>query len=327
MKKSFFFVFLLLLMVFASCSGKKQEPAQKIEKWTGEYPYKITTTVGMVTDIVRQIVGDKAVVTGIIGEGIDPHLYKPTRNDVAALMNGDILFYAGLLLEGKLSDALLKVKKTKPVLAVTEQVPAEYLLQPAEFKGHYDPHLWMDISGWMHAVEAALAGLEKFDPDNTEFYRKNAYGYISLLEELHGYAQIAIASIPENKRIMVTAHDAFNYFGRAYNIEVIGIQGISTESEAGIEDLNNLVDLLVEKKIGAIFAETSVADKNIQALIEGAASRGHTMIIGGKLFSDAMGGPGTYEGTYIGMLDHNVTTITRALGGKAPEKGFSGKLK
>ncbi len=292
------------------------------------HPYKITTTVGMVSDIVRQVAGDKAVVTGIIGEGVDPHLYKPTRNDVVALQSADVVFYSGLMLEGKMADTLIKVARSgKPVYAVTELIDESYLLEPKEFQGHYDPHLWMDASAWSRCVEAVARSLGEYDPPNAAFYRENATHYREKLAALHAYARAAIATIPEKSRVLITAHDAFNYFGRAYHIQVRGIQGISTESEAGLQDINRLVDYIVEHDVRAVFVESSVADKNVRALVDGARAKGREVKIGGTLFSDAMGAAGTYEGTYLGMIDHNVTLIARALGGQAPEKGMEGKLK
>ena len=291
------------------------------------YPYRITATTGMVADLVRQVAGDRGEVTAIIGEGVDPHLYVPTRSDVAALMEADIVFYSGLLLEGKMTDALVRVARGgRPVHAVTELVDEALLLQPEEFAGHFDPHLWMDAAGWMQAVTAVTAALTAFDPAGESGYRARAAAYGATLTELHAYARRVLGSIPEPQRILVTAHDAFNYFGRAYGLEVEGIQGMSTESEAGLDRINRLVDLLVTRRIGAVFVETTIADRNVRALIEGAAARGHTVVVGGELFSDAMGQPGTYEGTYVGMLDHNATTVARALGGSAPERGFQGRL-
>jgi manganese/zinc/iron transport system substrate-binding protein len=292
-----------------------------------EYPYRITATIGMVADIVRQVAGDRGEVTAIIGEGVDPHLYVPTRSDVAALMEADIVFYSGLLLEGKMTDTLIKVARGgRPVHAVTELVDESALLAPEKFGGHFDPHLWMDVSGWMQAVDAVTGALAEFDPAGRDGYRQRAAGYRTTLAELHDYGVNAIGSIPERQRILVTAHDAFNYFGRAYGLEVEGIQGMSTESEAGLDRINRLVDLLVTRQVGAVFVETTIADRNVRALIEGAAARGHAVEVGGELFSDAMGPPGTYEGTYAGMLDHNITTVARALGGEAPELGFQGLL-
>lgn len=291
------------------------------------YPYKVTTTVGMVSDIVGQVAGDRAKVTGIIGEGVDPHLYKPTRNDVAALLGADIVFYSGLMLEGKMADTLIKVARNgKPVYAVTELVDEKFLLEPPEFQGHFDPHLWMDAKAWGKAVEAVAKALGEFDPRNADLYRKNAAAYLAELDKLDAYARKSIASIPEKSRVLITAHDAFNYFGRAYAIQVKGIQGISTESEAGLQDIIKLVDFIVAHDVKAVFVESSVADKNVRALVDGAKARGKEIRIGGTLFSDAMGAPGTYEGTYIGMIDHNVTLITRALGGDAPARGLNGKL-
>jgi len=290
------------------------------------YPFRITATTGMVADIVRQVAGERGTVAAIIGEGVDPHLYVPTRSDVAALMEADIVFYSGLLLEGKMTDTLIKVAGSRPVHAVTELVDESLLLQPEEFAGHFDPHLWMDVSGWTHAVTAVTEALAAFDPDEADGYRGRAAAYAETLGELHDYALRTLGSIPEQQRMLVTAHDAFNYFGRAYGLEVAGIQGISTESEAGLDRINRLVDLLVTRRIAAVFVETTIADRNVRALIEGADARGHTVGVGGELFSDAMGQPGTYEGTYVGMLDHNITTVARALGGDAPELGFQGRL-
>lgn len=289
-------------------------------------PYRITATTGMVADLVGQVAGDRASVDAIIGEGVDPHLYVPTRSDVAALLEADVVFYSGLLLEGKMTDTLIKVAGSRPVHAVTELVDESLLLQPAEFAGHFDPHLWMDVSGWMQAVRAVTEALTAFDPAGADGYRRRAAAYTATLEALHQYALRALGSIPAPQRMLVTAHDAFNYFGRAYGLEVAGIQGISTESEAGLDRINRLVDLLVTRRVGAVFAESTIADRNVRALIEGAAARGHRVVVGGELFSDAMGQPGTYRGTYVGMLDHNVTTVARALGGDVPDRGFQGLL-
>ncbi len=312
----------LVLMGIAAIWGPNRAHADTFNK---KYPMKVGATVGMVADIVREVAQEKAMVTNIIGSGIDPHVYNPTRSDVAVLLKSDIIFYVGLLLEGQMSDILVKVSRKRPVYAVTELLAPEYLIHDEE-TNHSDPHVWMDVQGWMKAVEVVAVALAEFDPSNKDFYRKNATAFSSKLKQLDDYAKNAIASIPKEQRVLVTAHDAFRYMSRAYGIEVVGIQGISTESEAGIKDINRIVDLLVRQKIPAVFVESSVSDKNVKALIEGAASRGHTVTIGGELFSDAMGPPGTYEGTYIGMIDHNATVIAAALGGKVPGKGMQAKL-
>lgn len=289
--------------------------------------YKAVATVGMITDIVRNVAGDRAEVEGLIGEGVDPHLYKPTRNDVVKLSQADIVFYNGLMLEGKMTDVLVRVARGgKPVHAVTDSIldRGDYVMNTeAE---HYDPHVWMDVSGWIEAVGVVAEALAAFDAPNADYYKANAEAYTAELHKLDDYARSSIASIPENARVLVTAHDAFNYMGRAYGLDVRGIQGLSTESEAGVQDIERLVQFLVDRKIPAVFVESSVAEKNVRALAEGTRAKGHHVRIGGTLFSDAMGPAGTYEGTYIGMIDHNVTAITRALGGEAPEAGMQGKL-
>lgn len=291
------------------------------------YPYRIVTTCGMVTDIVRRVAGDRAEVEGLMGEGVDPHLYKPTRNDVARIQSAHAVFYSGLMLEGRMGDTLVKAARDGRVVhAVTELIDESYLLEPPGLQGHWDPHVWMDVKAWSKAVEAVAKALSDYDPANASTYAANAQACREELEALDAYVRQVIASIPAERRVLITAHDAFNYFGRAYGIEVLGIQGISTESEAGLSDINRLVDLIVSRGISAVFVESSVSDKNVTALVEGAKARGHAVTIGGRLFSDAMGRPGTYEGTYVGMIDHNATTIARALGGEAPERGMSGKL-
>ena len=313
-------IFRAVLSTIAACM------ASGVHAEISSYPYKITTTVGMVNDIVEVVAGEHAVCSNIIGEGIDPHLYRTTRSDINQLMTADVIFYSGLLLEGKMGAALETVGKRKPVYAVTELLDPEYLLTPPEFQGHSDPHVWMDVAAWSKAVDVVVAALSEQDPAHAKDYQERAAAYQLKLKSLNEYAVASISSIPENQRIMITAHDAFNYFGRAYGLQVLGIQGLSTESEAGLQDIRRLVDMLVKQQVQAVFTETSVSDKNVRALIEGAAAQGHTVIIGGLLFSDAMGPEGSYEGSYMGMLDHNITTVTRALGGKAPEKGMQGKL-
>jgi len=288
---------------------------------------KVAATVGMIGDVVANVAGDAADVVTIIGSDVDPHLYRPTRNDVLKFQQADIIFYNGMMLEGKMGDVLVRMsRRGKPVYPVTEELQevGGYVLNTEE--NYLDPHVWMDVKGWMAAVKVIEEGLVKQDPSKETYFRENAATYLSKLEKLDAYAQKTMATIPENQRVLVTAHDAFSYMGRAYNLQVKGIQGISTESEAGVRDIEDLITFLVDNNIPAVFVETSVADKNIRALVEGAQAQNHPVVIGGSLFSDAMGKPDTYEGTYIGMIDHNVTTITRALGGKAPEGGMQNKL-
>ena len=302
----------------------------EIEQATGTgpkgYPYQIATTVAMISDIVRQVAGQHAVVEGVVGEGVDPHLYAASINDVKAFYAADVIFYNGLMLEGKMSDVLVRVGRNKPVHAVTEaiQQAADYVI--TDESEHYDPHVWMDVAGWMRAVKVVRDVLQEFDPAHQADYSENADAYLKKLEQLDAYAKEAVSSIPEEKRVLITAHDAFGYMARAYGLEVRGIQGLSTEAEAGLRDIELLVEFLVEHKIPAVFVESSVPRKSIEALIEGAGAKGHKVVVGGELFSDSMGKPGTPEGTYIGMIDHNVTTIARALGADLSAGGMAGKL-
>jgi len=319
----------LILSLVTGCSDSDKSPSSSASDVALESPYTIVCTIGMITDIVRNVAGEHAQVEGVIGEGVDPHLYKPTRGDVILLNNADVIFYNGLLLEGKMTDVLVRVASSgKVVKAVTEAVleDSDYLMELDDGSEHTDPHVWMDVQAWIQAVSVVADTLAAFDPPNAIAYQSNAEQYIVKLETLDAYAKQSIASIPESQRVLVTAHDAFQYLGRATGLDVKGIQGISTESEAGVRDLEALIDFIIEKAIPAVFVETSVADKNVRALVEGATARGHSVRIGGELFSDAMGQPGTYEGTYIGMIDHNITTITRALGGEATESGMQGRL-
>lgn len=290
-------------------------------------PLKVVATTGMIADVVREVGGDRVAVTQLLGQGVDPHLYKATRSDVAAMLNADVTFYNGLLLEGKMTDAFVRVATSgRPVFAVTELIEESYLMVPDQAAGHFDPHVWMDPQAWSKSVAVVRDKLSERDPDGKAGFQANAARLLDEFVRLDDYAATILASVPDERRVLVTAHDAFNYFGKRYGFEVLGIQGLSTESEAGLKKIEALVDLLVERRIPAVFIESTIPDRSVRALVAGAAAKGHTVVIGGELFSDAMGAPGTYEGTYVGMIDHNVTLIARALGGQAPSDGFNGKL-
>ncbi len=253
-------------------------------------------------------------VESLMGPGVDPHLYKLTRADIARLIEAPHLLYCGLGLEGKMLDAFERLAASgKPVTAVCEAAPAAKRLQAAAgYAGAADPHLWMDPALWAEALGTAAEQLGVPAPKG--------------FERLDAYAHASIASIPARARMLVTAHDAFAYFGRRYGLEVVGIQGVNTESEAGLRAIEAVVETVVARKLPAVFVESTVSERNVRAIVEGAAARGHRVVVGGQLFSDAMGPEGTYEGTYVGMIDHNVTTIARALGGRAPVRGMQGKL-
>ena len=287
---------------------------------------RAVATVGMVRDIVAGVGGANISARSLLGAGVDPHLYKPTRDDVARLIRADIIFYNGLFLEGKMVDVLDKMSKRKPSYAVAANLDAQYLLFPHGQEGHPDPHVWMDVSAWIQAARSVETALVKFDPPSADYYHANAAAYVAQLEQLDAYGKKIMATIPQRQLVIISSHDAFNYFGRAYNISVMGVQGLSTESEAGLRRINELVALIAEREVRAVFVESSVPRKSIEALIAGVRSHGGKLEIGGELFTDAMGEAGTYEGTYIGMMDHNLTTVVRALGGDAPEGGMQGRL-
>jgi len=291
------------------------------------YPYRIVTTCGMVTDIVAQVAGEHGKVDGLMGEGVDPHLYKPTRDDIAKLSEADVIIYSGLMLEGRMADTFAKMsRKGVAVFAVTELLQDDYLMEPEEFDGHWDPHVWNDVKAWISGVDAVAKALGEYDPTNADKYAANAATYNAELAKLDAYAKKSIATIPEKQRVLITAHDAFGYFSRAYEIKVMSAQGVTTMAEAAISDINKIVEFVVKNKVSAIFIENIVSDRNVKAIVEGANAQGHKLKIGGELYSDAMGPEGTYEGSYIGMVDHNITLITRKLGGEAPAKGLNGKL-
>lgn len=282
-------------------------------------PIRIVATVGMVGDIVQQIGGDRVKVTTLMGAGVDPHLYKATQRDVGLLFDAQMIFYGGLHLEGKMAELLEQLNEQKPTIAVSEAVPAEELLVFEAQPEYSDPHIWFDVSMWSVAAERAAEALIAFDSDSKTDYEKRAGEYLEKLTALDEYTTAAFETIPENQRVMITSHDAFRYMGKRYGLEVTAIQGISTEAEAGAQDIQRLVDLIVTRKIPALFVESSVSPRLIQAVQAAVQDKGQTVVIGGELFSDAMGDAGTLEGTYIGMILHNDLIITRALGGTPPE--------
>ncbi len=320
-------VALCFLLLLCGCQDNSQPEANRPQLDPSKQ-YQAVVTTGMVGDLVRHVAAEHAEVIGLMGEGVDPHLFRPTAADNGKMMNADIIIYSGLMLEGPLQPALEQAsKRGKTVASVTENLPQNTVRFPDGFGHHPDPHVWGDIKTWTLCLDQVVDVLSKFDPDHAEDYKKNAAVYRDELQEIDSYARKAIASIPEDRRYLVTAHDAFEYFASAYKIQVKSVQGISTESDPGVQDINELVDFLVENKIPAIFVEATVNSANLQAVIEGAKQQDWEVIIGGMLYSDSLGTPGTYEGTYIGMMDSNITTITRALGGTVPQKGLHGKLR
>lgn len=300
-------VLVIVLSVWiVGCSSENTSSESEGEK------LKVTATIGMIGDVVSNIGGEHVESVSLMKPGIDPHLYKASQGDIAKLEDADIIFYNGLNLEGKMEDIFEKMEEEKPTIAVTRDVVTSTLLAGDE-DGEYDPHLWFNVQYWISATKVITEELVKADSDNKEYYEKNSEEYIEKLEELDLYAKEQLATIPEESRTLVTAHDAFGYFGDAYGIEVVGLQGISTESEVGSKDVSELREFLVDNKIKAVFVESSVPKDTIEAVIQGAKEKGHEMKVGGELFSDAMGEEGTVEGTYLGMVRHNVDTIVSAL--------------
>lgn len=302
MKKQLLIIGLSFLMF--ACGSTKQDTTGKLT---------IVTTTGMIADIAKNVGLDSVQVTALMGPGVDPHLYKATQGDLSRLQEADIIFYNGLHLEGKMGEVFENLERIKTVVPISRQLDSTVLLTDPIYAGAHDPHIWFDVSIWASTVNQVLATLIETNPENEAFYAKNAEDYIQSLNDLHGWVREEIATIPEAQRILITAHDAFNYFGRAYSIEVKGLQGISTLSEFGLKDRVDLVNFIVDRKIKAVFVETSVSEKNINAIIEGCQQKGHNVVIGGKLYSDAMGAEGSAEGTYIGMVKANVNTIVKAL--------------
>lgn len=305
----------LLLIIFLTISFSSCEKNEKEEGQT-----YIVCTTGMIKDAVENIVQDKANIEALMGPGVDPHLYKATQGDLKKLQQADIIVYNGLFLEGKMGEILQKLKRKKTVIAMAELLPKNSFINNTEFQGAYDPHIWFDVNLWNQAVQLLGTELIKSDTANQVFFEENIDDFSLQLDSLHQAVQTQINLIPDDKRVLVTAHDAFAYYGRAYNIQVRGLQGISTLSEFGLRDVSNLVDFIVENEIPAIYTETSVSEKAIKAVLEGSKSKGHNVIIGGSLFSDAMGKDNTFEGTYIGMVHSNTAKIVGGLSTDVKEK-------
>lgn len=273
---------------------------------------RVVATTGMIGDAVENVGGDRVEVETLMGAGTDPHLYKATENDVVAIGTADIVFFNGLHLEAAMGEVLERTTTTITV-PVGSNIPEDLLERPAAFEGQYDPHVWFDVKMWSYAVGAVRDALMELDPAHASTYEDNAEEYLAELLQLDAYIQEQADRISPDKRVLITAHDAFNYFGRAYGFEVRGLQGISTASEAGTADVSDLSAFIAERRIPAIFIESSVPVRTIEAVQAAVRARGFDVVIGGELFSDAMGDEGTVEGTYIGMVTHNVDVIVAAL--------------
>ncbi|WOD44792.1 metal ABC transporter solute-binding protein, Zn/Mn family [Hwangdonia lutea] len=302
MKKNILIVFILAIIF--SCKNNKKENGK----------LNIVTTTTMITDLVKNIGGDYVNVEGLMGSGVDPHLYKASEGDVSKLVNADIIFYNGLHLEGKLVEIFEKMEsQTKTPIALAEEIDKNTLIGSDYFASNYDPHVWFNIAYFKQFASKVASVLSEKDPKNAANYNENEKQYLAKLDTLQSKIQGIIETLPKEKRILVTAHDAFNYFGKSYGFEVVGLQGLSTATEAGVQDVQKLAAFIIDKNVKAIFVESSVPKRTIEALQAAVNSKGHKVEIGGTLYSDALGNDGTVEGTYIGMFEYNVNTIVSAL--------------
>lgn len=304
MYRSKYIYFLITFIFLTGCKS----PSEKTEK------LNVVTTTTMITDLVKNIGGDSIVVNGLMGAGVDPHLYKASEGDVSKLHQADLIFYNGLHLEGKLVEVFEKMEaQNKKTIALGEKLPKENLIGSEYFASNYDPHVWFNIEFFKQFATSVTKSLSEADPENAAFFESNNKVYQNKLATLELQVKARIESLPEEKRILVTAHDAFNYFGKQYGFTVVGLQGLSTATEAGVQDVQKLSDFIIENKVNAIFIESSVPRRTIEALQAAVLSKNHQVSIGGSLYSDALGDAGTMEGTYIGMFLYNVNTIVNAL--------------
>lgn len=295
---------LAITLIFTTCKDESKDNGK----------LNIVTTTSMITDLVQNIGGDAVNVQGLMGSGVDPHLYKASEGDVTKLVNADIIFYNGLHLEGKLVDVFEKMgSQTKTPISLAASLDKSKLIGSEFFASNYDPHVWFDIDFFKEFAKKVTNVLTEKDPKNAEIFKENQKRYLSDLDKLKKDVQEVVNMLPANKRILVTAHDAFNYFGKAYSFKVVGLQGISTATEAGVQDVQKLAEFIIEYNIKAIFIESSVPKRTIEALQEAVKSKDHDVVIGGTLYSDALGNAGTPEGTYLGMYRYNIKTIIGAL--------------
>ncbi|MBM7540451.1 metal ABC transporter solute-binding protein, Zn/Mn family [Amphibacillus cookii] len=306
MKKIFVTSTLLLVIVLmAACNDTTQT--------SEEQTINVVTTIAQIGDIVENVGGEHVNVTSLMGPGTDPHMYNAVQSDIEQMDQADIIFYNGLDLEAQMNDVFAQMQADKPTIAVAEEMPESLLLNDPDNPAIYDPHIWFDVTTFSHVVEVVKDQLITLDPDHEEDYQQNYNDYMDELEKLNEYIINRVEEIPEQSRVLVTAHDAFHYFGESYGFEVEALQGLSTEDDYSVQDIQDIVDLVVDREINALFIESSVSDRSINAVKEGAQSEGHEIEIGGELYSDAMGEAGTEEGTYIGMFKANIDTIVDAL--------------
>lgn len=305
---------LAVLIVAALAAGCVQESGRASRGDIATRQVHVTATVNFITDLAARVGGDRVLTTGLMGAGVDPHLYKASAGDVDALRDADIIFYGGLELEGRMGDLLDALGRSQETVAVTRDMPASRLRTPTEFAGHHDPHVWFSVPLWEDAVRTTAAAYIALDPEHAAGYRERSEAYLAELRELDGWIRARVAEIPERSRVLVTSHDAFGYFGDEYGFEVVAIQGTSTATEATTGDIERVADIVADRGVRSVFIESSVSRQTIDAVLAAARRRGQDTQIGGELFTDAAGDPGTPEGTYVGMMRHNVEVIRAGLG-------------
>lgn len=301
----------LIAVALAGCAGSQSGGGGDI----ADRPIKVTTTVNFLTDLARVVGGDRVEVTGLLGPGVDPHLYKASAGDVESLREADIILYGGLELEGRMGDLFEELEQTRPTVAVTRDIPEDALRRPSEFEGKFDPHVWFSVPLWRSAVTTTAEAFAELDPTHADDYRARAEAYLAELDELDAFVRRQVATIPEPRRVLVTSHDAFGYFGEEYGFQVAAIQGTSTVTEATTADIERVAATIADRGLPAVFIESSVPRQTIEAVLAAARERGQDARVGGSLFADAAGDDGTPEGTYIGMVRHNTTTIVEGLAG------------
>ncbi|MCA9230209.1 MAG: zinc ABC transporter substrate-binding protein [Planctomycetales bacterium] len=313
---------LLSSAILAGCNNadnhsvSTDEAGSASRGFTGHYPIQIVCTIGQVAEMVAQIGGEHVHVDALMGPGVDPHLYRPISSDVSKLSKADAIFFNGLHLEGRMSDLFVQMARNKATFAVTEGLQSRSdsrLREPPEFEGMFDPHVWHDVKLWADCVADVAKMLSEFDPSHANDYQENANAYADQLNKLDQFCKDEIAKIPENRRVLVTAHDAFGYFGKAYGLDVFGLKGISTDSEKDIAHQETIQNMIIQRKIPAVFVESAIAPRTVEALVEPCRDAGHDLKIGGELYADALGPAGTDESSYLGMIRHNVKTIVQAL--------------
>jgi manganese/zinc/iron transport system substrate-binding protein len=298
------YIVLVFLIISISC----QQKSKKNKK------LQVVTTTTMITDLVQNIGGDKIDIQGLMGAGVDPHLYKASEGDVSKLFNADVIVYNGLHLEGKLEDVFEKMRQQdKKTIAASDALDTATLIGSEYFASNYDPHIWFNITNWEIITQYITDKFCKLDAENAATYKINGANYLKTLASLKTAITAQVNSLPIEKRILVTAHDAFNYFGKEFQFNVVGLQGLSTATEAGVQDVRRLASFIEEKNVKAIFVESSVPKRTVEALQEAVRAKGKEVMIGGTLYSDALGSEGTTEATYVGMYKHNVQIIVSSL--------------